>query len=69
MADPVRSQVTFATRDGSQALVVDAPAGIILPPVIEAHVPLRGPLVFYYASAYKIPVEPETLTRGLTEEG
>jgi hypothetical protein len=65
MTDPKRSKVTYATADGKHALVVDFPFGLILPPTIETHIPLVGPVIFYWADCHHIKVEREAKRRGL----
>lgn len=62
-----RKQWTYATADGRMSLTVDAAFGLIMPPTIAAHIPMRGPLEFYHAQSYGITVQPDAATRSLDE--
>jgi hypothetical protein len=55
--EPERSRVVYVTPDSSQWLVLDIPFGLVAPPTISVHrPPLYGPVEFYHASAYNLPV-------------
>jgi hypothetical protein len=51
-----RSKIVYCTMDSSQWLILTPPAGLVSPPVIALHQPSAGPVEFYHASAYNIPV-------------
>ena len=65
MSEPERGRTVYVTSDGSQWLAIEYPFGLITPPTIELpetislHRPLVGPVIFYHASAYKLPIPPE----------
>lgn len=59
MADPKRSQVVYVTADGSQWMRVDVPFGLITPPTLTFHKPLAGPVEFFYAECYGLPIPQE----------
>jgi hypothetical protein len=62
--EPKRSKETYATADGSLALTVDWPFGLIAPPTIELYRPMVGPVTFYMTSCYTgIVVAADALTR------
>jgi hypothetical protein len=52
----VRSKIIYCTMDSSQWLILTPPEGLVPPPVISMHKPLAGPVEFYHAAAYNIPV-------------
>lgn len=58
MAAAVKPRTTvFVTNDGSDRwLAVQHPDGLVPPPIIELHEPLVGPVAFYFASCYHLPV-------------
>lgn len=37
-------------------LNIQHPDGLVTPPVIELHEPMAGPVAFYYAECYGLPV-------------
>jgi hypothetical protein len=51
-----RSKVVYCTMDSSQWAILEPPAGMISPPVISLQQPFVGPVEFYHASAYNLPV-------------
>jgi hypothetical protein len=72
VAEPERSRVIYVTQDTTvreqRWLVIDVPFGLISPPSIMLHEPMRGPVVFYHASAYRlerlVPEEAKEHARG-----
>lgn len=54
-----RARIVYVTSDSSQWLALDKPDGMISPPIITLHVPLRGPVEFYLADCYRLPVPAE----------
>lgn len=65
MAEPARSRVVYVTNDGTgRWLVLDVPFGLVAPPTLEIHKPLEGPVEFFYAQCYGLPVPDEALERG-----
>lgn len=64
-ADPLRpgererNRVIYVTSDGSDWLAVDVPFGLIPPPTIQLHRPLAGPVEFYHADSYRLPIPDE----------
>lgn len=59
MSDPERTVAVYVTADSSAWARLSVPSGLITPPTIELYRPLAGPVVFYHASAHKLPVPPE----------
>ena len=66
MSDPVpeRTEVIYVTADSSQWLRLDVPFGLISPPTFELPKtidllkPLVGPVTFYDAECFQLPVPP-----------
>jgi hypothetical protein len=50
--DPERNKIIYVTADSSQWVVINIPFGMITPPTIELHIPLKGGVTFYYADCY-----------------
>jgi hypothetical protein len=59
MSEPERNKVVYVTPDSSQWVVMDVPFGMIMPPTVELHKPLVGPVVFYWAEGHSLPVPKE----------
>jgi hypothetical protein len=59
MSEPERQKIVYVTADSSQWMVLDKQIGLISPPTIELHRPLVGPVTFYYAECYQLPIPPE----------
>ena len=57
--DPERNKIIYVTADSQQWVVINVPFGMITPPTIELHIPLQGPVTFYYASCYQLRVPDE----------
>lgn len=47
--------VLYVTADSAEWLTLDAPDGMVPPPVLRLHRPLIGYVEFYYASCYNLP--------------
>jgi hypothetical protein len=60
-AEPERNRIVFVTSDSSLWLAIDVPFGMITPPTIELHVPLKGSVVFYNAESYQLRIPEEAL--------
>lgn len=57
--DEERTEWVYVTNTQPQQVVrVDAPLGLIMPPTIDLHRPMVGPVTFYHADGYGIPVAP-----------
>jgi hypothetical protein len=61
MSDPERNRIVYVTSDSSLWLAIDVPFGMITPPTIELHVPLKGSVTFYHSSGYQLRVPEEAL--------
>jgi hypothetical protein len=59
VSDPERGTWIYVTADSRQWLKLDLPFGLIAPPILELHQPLAGPVLFYYAEGYQLPVPEE----------
>lgn len=57
MTDQVTT--TYVTKDGNLWMNVVHPPGLIPPPMFNLHRPFEGPVVFYFAQCYGIPIPPE----------
>lgn len=55
MSDPERNETTYVTKAG-QVLYLNVPHGLVPPPMIDLHQPLAGPVTFFLAEAYRLPV-------------
>lgn len=55
MSEP-HSRIVYTTTDSQRWMVIDIPDGLISPPYIDLHQPFEGPVRFYYAEPYKLPV-------------
>jgi hypothetical protein len=69
MADPDRGQWIYVTADSSQWLRVNLPSGLIAPPVITLHQPLEGPVKFFCADAYQLPIPEAAKVAGEDGDG
>jgi hypothetical protein len=56
---PARAEVVYVTGDSSAWLRLSVPSGLISPPTIELHRPLSGPVTFYDAESFRLPVPAE----------
>jgi len=54
-----RNRIVYVTSDASDWLAVDVPFGLITPPTIQLHRPLAGPVEFYHADSYRLPIPGE----------
>lgn len=62
MSEPDRTRTVYVTQDGTgRWLIIDVPRGLIMPPTLSLHNPLVGPVEFFYAQCYKLPVPDEAL--------
>ena len=58
--EPDRGHMVYVTQDGTgRWMTAGYPFGLIPPPTIELHKPLGGPVVFYAATMYGLPVPAE----------
>jgi hypothetical protein len=56
MSDPERNKVVYVTADSSKWAILDIPFGMIMPPMIDLHVPQVGTETFYCAEMYQLKV-------------
>lgn len=54
-----RHKVIYVTSDSQHWTILDVPDGVVTPPTLTLHVPLAGPLEFYYADCYRLPYPAE----------
>ncbi len=66
MAEPERVSVVYVTQNGKDWLKVSLPTGLVPPPSIELHKPLSGPVVFWYAECWGIPIPAAALADDVT---
>lgn len=57
--EPERTEVVYVTPDSAQWARLSVPFGLVSPPMIDLHQLLRGPVRFYHADSYKLPVPPD----------
>lgn len=50
-----RTQWTYVSGNSRLAVYIDAPVGLILPPILALHRPEVGEVTFYQAEAYGLP--------------
>jgi hypothetical protein len=50
---------TYVTSDGKRWLNVQHPDGLVPPPTFTLHEPHVGPVEFYFAECYQLPIPPE----------
>jgi hypothetical protein len=62
VSDPERNRAVYVTADSGRWLAIDFPFGLITPPSIELHQPMAGPVTFYLAESYRLPIPPEAAT-------
>ena len=65
----MKKPTVYVTREGGLWLSVRHPDGLIPPPTIELHKPMEGPVTFYFAECYGLPVPPEALAVPRTVKG
>lgn len=58
--EPERNEWMYVTAGSQvgQKLTINAPFGLIAPPMVEMYKPLEGTIVFYHAQGYGLPVPP-----------
>ena len=57
--EPERGEIVYVTADSAQWLRIEVPSGLFTPPTIDLHKPMSGPVTFYYAECFKLPVPAE----------
>jgi hypothetical protein len=61
-----RVRIIYVTPDSHRWMMLDVPDGLITPPHIDLHVPVVGPVRFYYAQSYQLPI-PLAARQAITE--
>ena len=60
--DRTTAEWVYVTNASPQQLVrVVTPRGLMMPPTLDLHRPPDGPVTFYLAESYRLPVDAEKL--------
>jgi hypothetical protein len=52
-------RTVYVTQDGSDWLAIEYPVGLVAPPTLTLGRPLAGPVEFFYAECYRLPIPAE----------
>jgi hypothetical protein len=56
-----RGRAIYVTQPAGEWVAIDLPFGLVPPPILELHKPMAGPVPFYHAEGYRLPIPKQAL--------